>query len=353
MDKLANEDHTHIATEEELNLYRSNWWIRSNSVARCPEGIALISEKRCQLCVASRRIKLITQTWFAKLFLFVVAMANFLVASLIWDITRDDGLDFDGAGEPAETVNGLYLFVEWFSRRTWCTIYSDYIGNIQRKFAVTDGRCKGYTSQHRKLTTETLQLQHEQRHVHWGQAWDQPHQQQVQLPWTRARCTSLEQEHKRTTCHTLWCRVTCTSWFQSEFRHLSSMYMCVSPWVHLSLLPLRLVLPCLLLFLPLPALRGAHLVRQSDRHAKPAQLREQGEWRRLRRPLLPHNVDGTWDLSDSWTGFNQLTLLELTREQLISRPDHLWPEFWEEWDRMPSWRRSRSGLMKSSFLITH
>ena len=25
MDKLANEDHTHIATEEELNVYRSNW----------------------------------------------------------------------------------------------------------------------------------------------------------------------------------------------------------------------------------------------------------------------------------------------------------------------------------------
>ena len=32
MDKLANEDHTRIATEEELNVYRSNWWIRSNFV---------------------------------------------------------------------------------------------------------------------------------------------------------------------------------------------------------------------------------------------------------------------------------------------------------------------------------
>ena len=32
MDKLANEDHTHIATEEELNVFRSNWWIRSNFV---------------------------------------------------------------------------------------------------------------------------------------------------------------------------------------------------------------------------------------------------------------------------------------------------------------------------------
>ena len=32
MDKLANEDHTHIATGEELNVYRGNWWIRSNFV---------------------------------------------------------------------------------------------------------------------------------------------------------------------------------------------------------------------------------------------------------------------------------------------------------------------------------
>ena len=32
MDKLANEDHTHHAAEEEINVYRSNWWIRSNFV---------------------------------------------------------------------------------------------------------------------------------------------------------------------------------------------------------------------------------------------------------------------------------------------------------------------------------
>ena len=32
MDRMANEDHTHIATEEELDLYRGNWWTRSNFV---------------------------------------------------------------------------------------------------------------------------------------------------------------------------------------------------------------------------------------------------------------------------------------------------------------------------------
>ena len=53
------------------------------------------------------------------------------------------------------------------------------------------------------------------------------------------------------------------------------------------------------------------------------------------------NIDGSRDLSDSWTGFTQFTLLEekppdgflwskerLTRRQLTSRPDHLWPELW-------------------------
>ena len=54
------------------------------------------------------------------------------------------------------------------------------------------------------------------------------------------------------------------------------------------------------------------------------------------------NIDGSQDLSDPWTGFTQFTLLEekapdgymwsgerLTRKQLTSRPDHLWPELWK------------------------
>ena len=54
------------------------------------------------------------------------------------------------------------------------------------------------------------------------------------------------------------------------------------------------------------------------------------------------NIDGSRDLSDPWTGFTQFTVLEekppdgflwcvgrLTRKQLTSRPDHLWPELWK------------------------
>ena len=33
MDKLANEDHTHYITQDEIQVYRNNWWIRLNIVS--------------------------------------------------------------------------------------------------------------------------------------------------------------------------------------------------------------------------------------------------------------------------------------------------------------------------------
>ena len=43
------------------------------------------------------------------------------------------------------------------------------------------------------------------------------------------------------------------------------------------------------------------------------------------------NIDASRGLSASWTGFTQFTLFRerLTRKQLTSRPDHLWPELWK------------------------
>ena len=75
------------------------------------------------------------------------------------------------------------------------------------------------------------------------------------------------------------------------------------------------------------------------------------------------NIDGCRDLSDPWTGFTQFTLLEekppdgymwsggrLTRKQLTSRPDHLWPELWKSMGKHA--KLSKSGLMKSSIWKT-
>ena len=74
------------------------------------------------------------------------------------------------------------------------------------------------------------------------------------------------------------------------------------------------------------------------------------------------NIDGSRDLSGYWTGFTQFTLLEgkppngfvwsgrrLTRKQLTSRPDHLWPELWKSMGK----HAKLKGLMKSSTSITH
>ena len=58
------------------------------------------------------------------------------------------------------------------------------------------------------------------------------------------------------------------------------------------------------------------------------------------------NIVGSRDLSDSWTGFTQFTLLDeqppdgymwsgrrLTKRLATSRPDHLWPELWAKLGR--------------------
>ena len=58
------------------------------------------------------------------------------------------------------------------------------------------------------------------------------------------------------------------------------------------------------------------------------------------------NIDGSRDLSDSWTGFTQFTPIEekppegymwsgerLAKRQATSRPDYLWPELWTKLGR--------------------
>ena len=107
MDKLANEDHTHIATEEEVNVYRSNWWIRSNFVGSDTMPIrhrpdfkeALSTVRSPQECWGSSLLPKLV----AKLFLVFVAMARFPGGIPHLRHHHDDGLDTDGAVKPAKT----------------------------------------------------------------------------------------------------------------------------------------------------------------------------------------------------------------------------------------------------------
>ena len=78
------------------------------------------------------------------------------------------------------------------------------------------------------------------------------------------------------------------------------------------------------------------------------------------------NIDGSRDLSGSWTCFTQFTLFSekppegymwsrerLTKRQARSRPDHLWPELWRGKARNAKLRKGRSGHMKTSISIMH
>ena len=87
MDRLANEDHTHVATEEEIDVYRGNWWIRSNFVGSDTMPIRHRPDIKKALSTLHRlkkaEDKSVLPNLVAKLFLLVVAMANFLVTSLL------------------------------------------------------------------------------------------------------------------------------------------------------------------------------------------------------------------------------------------------------------------------------
>ena len=91
MDRLASEDHSHIATEEEIDLYRGNWWIRSNLVDSDTMPIRRRPDFEKALSTLHHLKKAEDKAYYqklvAKLFLIVVAMANYLVASLLRDIT--------------------------------------------------------------------------------------------------------------------------------------------------------------------------------------------------------------------------------------------------------------------------
>ena len=78
------------------------------------------------------------------------------------------------------------------------------------------------------------------------------------------------------------------------------------------------------------------------------------------------NIDGSRDLSDPWTGFTPFTLLEekppdgfmwsgvrLTRKQLASRPDHLWPELWKSMGKHAKLKEKQKWSNESSIWKTH
>ena len=78
---------------------------------------------------------------------------------------RDDGLETDGAGEPAKISEwSAYLWKESHNE-FGAKITVTKFGNSQR-ITVTDGVCKEYTSHYRKLATKTVYIQQEELQEH-------------------------------------------------------------------------------------------------------------------------------------------------------------------------------------------
>ena len=83
MDKLANEDHTHHITPEEIGVYRNNWWIRSNTAGSDTMPVRHRPDFK-QALSTSRQLKhqedTAHQQRWRKLFLILVELARILVA---------------------------------------------------------------------------------------------------------------------------------------------------------------------------------------------------------------------------------------------------------------------------------
>ena len=81
MDKLANEDHTHHITPDEIRVYRNNWCIRSNFVGSDTMPVFQRSIVYLATPQEPRGSGLLPK--LAKLFLILVELARFLVAFFI------------------------------------------------------------------------------------------------------------------------------------------------------------------------------------------------------------------------------------------------------------------------------
>ena len=86
MGRLASEDHSHVATQEEVDVYRGNWWIRSNVLNFDTMPTRRQPDFKKALSTLHRVKKAEDKTHYEKLvaqFFLMVAMANYLVASLL------------------------------------------------------------------------------------------------------------------------------------------------------------------------------------------------------------------------------------------------------------------------------
>ena len=186
---------------------------------------------------------------------------------------HDDGLNIDGAGEPAKNQWMVYLLVEWVSQRIWCKSYSDHFGKQSTQFyCPPTGGVKSIPPTYRKLATKTVCIQQEE-HT-WALRTS------MKTNHINNKYNDTKHRHAQDAQHMSmhWERVVLRHTFDvgshapfgssSESRHVIHV-PCASLLEFTSLHSLlRSVLHHPLPLLPSHAPRAAHWARQPDHHAK-------------------------------------------------------------------------------------
>ena len=166
MDKLANEDHTHHITPDEVRVYRNNWWIRSNIVSSDTMPVRHRADFKQALTTLRQLKNQEDQAYYQ----------NWQSSSSSWwnwqtswwhpssEHHHDNGLDTDRTGKPEKSVKRLFICGMSLTMNL-VQNYSDHFGNSQQQFTVTDEGCKEYISHTAKFYEKWLrrkqQLQQE------------------------------------------------------------------------------------------------------------------------------------------------------------------------------------------------
>ena len=223
MDKLANEDHTYIATEEELNVYRGNWWIRSNFVGSDTMPIRHRPDFKKALSTLHRLKKAEDEAYYHNWW---------QSSSSSWWQWQDSWWHPSSEtsprrwtwhwlnGETCENQWMDYLLVEWVSQWIWCkiTVINSVTANavychrrgVQRVHLLLQKTGNGNS------TTETITTTRAMRpSMRPTTAWTT----------TRAKCTSLSMHWERaifvTLCSScLTCTLMAQVWVSSLVIHV-------------------------------------------------------------------------------------------------------------------------------------
>ena len=139
MDRLASEDHSHIVTHEEIDVYRGNWWIRSNVVnfdtmptRRQPDFLKALS-------TLHHLKKAEDKTHFEK---WSQSSSSWWQCQTTWwhpyyETSPQRWVEYWSNGETCVLSKPI---VTWISARIWCTkFYRDYIVTVNAVYCLRRG----------------------------------------------------------------------------------------------------------------------------------------------------------------------------------------------------------------------